>query len=299
MRSSCRGVVSHSVTSTAPRVSSRSTGVDVSTIPPSDRRYAIKASVTACDPPRGIGQPTACAVAAMTMPKDALKGCDGLRNECAASPAISERACTPWKASRPSIDCRQCSTGAHARQQQRMARQCNIGCRMSSASAHQLRGSGSSSRRQAGPSSPNSRHCSSISRTSSTAVPSSSGCAMRNWRVDPLQPMVGQWQGTKEWGACRHGKNRGAKIMMKAGQRKLQRSRRAAGDRLGLIDNDGSTGLCQRNGRGQPVWACSHHCGGSRRCLHSKPHSAASLPFPQDTSGEENYCLRCGQEHGI
>ena len=75
------------VTATAPTSSIRSTGVAVCTTPPSDCRCAINASVMACDPPRGMGQPTACAVAAITRPKDALKGWSGPRNECAAIPA--------------------------------------------------------------------------------------------------------------------------------------------------------------------------------------------------------------------
>src|SRR5581483_10785901 len=44
-----------------------------------------------CEPPRGRGQPTACAVKPSTIAKDAVSGSSNASVECAASPANKPR----------------------------------------------------------------------------------------------------------------------------------------------------------------------------------------------------------------
>src|SRR5579864_8209145 len=64
---------------------------DTFTRPPSISTYRIRALVSDCDPPRGIGHPTACAEIAIRRPKMPDKGSSRLRKECAARPANRAR----------------------------------------------------------------------------------------------------------------------------------------------------------------------------------------------------------------
>src|SRR5271156_7115013 len=67
------------------------TGDEVFTLLPNVERYPQSALVSDCAPPRGIGQPTACAGAAMRIANAALSGSSRLRKEWAAKPANSAR----------------------------------------------------------------------------------------------------------------------------------------------------------------------------------------------------------------
>src|SRR6267154_4950191 len=62
--------------------------VDVFILPPNEARYAQSALVMDCAPPRGTGQPTACAAAPRIIPNAALSGSSRLRKEWAARPAM-------------------------------------------------------------------------------------------------------------------------------------------------------------------------------------------------------------------
>src|SRR5664280_2844108 len=89
IRSNWRGVTSHRVTSYLPIAARLSMRVDVCRAPPRLARYPHSALVMDCAPPRGMGHPTACAVAPSITPKEALSGSSSARIECAASPAKS------------------------------------------------------------------------------------------------------------------------------------------------------------------------------------------------------------------
>src|SRR4029077_654835 len=66
-----------------------STRVEVFTLQPNLERWLQRALVIDCEPPHGIGHPTACAATPRNTPTPALKGSSRLRRECAAKPANS------------------------------------------------------------------------------------------------------------------------------------------------------------------------------------------------------------------
>jgi hypothetical protein len=130
-----------------------------------------------CEPPRGNGHPNRCPLRRRTSPKPAV----GLRSrgtiECAAQPANNARARSPEKvrAARPVAD------RAAWRPKRARARgwegSAVRGPRTAASSFGQSAARGSSSRRYASPSGPSSVAVVSRERSSTTAVPSSSGCA--------------------------------------------------------------------------------------------------------------------------
>ena len=114
----------------------------ISIFPPSSRRQLASAFAMACDPPRGIGQPTACPAIPRTKPNAdeaiASKG----RNECAAIPPNSAWAGSCLKRIFASELAGQ-SAGIPNRASARgCLGKCNIGCRNSLASFSQLHASG-------------------------------------------------------------------------------------------------------------------------------------------------------------
>ena len=106
MVAAARGVVSRSTARAGGRSSRLATRSPVTISPPRERSSAARASVTAADPPRTIGQPTAWAYVPSTSPNEADNGRSSRTIECAASAPNSARAGSPRKRprARPSAD---------------------------------------------------------------------------------------------------------------------------------------------------------------------------------------------------
>lgn len=97
MRASAVGEVSKTYARAGGRSSSRLTSKPVWTVPPRSRRYAASASEIDCEPPRGRGQPFACAARAKTRPTAPVAIPSSGAMACATSPANSARARSSWK----------------------------------------------------------------------------------------------------------------------------------------------------------------------------------------------------------
>ena len=94
-RATWRGPRSSMTIRAAASSSRRSTGASTCTSPPSERKWATRASANRCEPPRATGQPTACPATESMMPKAAVPQASSARKECAALPAKSACAASP------------------------------------------------------------------------------------------------------------------------------------------------------------------------------------------------------------
>src|SRR6266511_1445997 len=176
MRRSWRGVTSSRTVRAGGSSARVRTSWPQTTSPPSSRRWATSASMIACEPPRGSGQPTMWPSAAISNPYPAVVSRSSGSIACAATPASSPRARWPRK--------RALASGAAARMALRPKLASSRGCRGSrsgsrtaSARSSPSRASGPSSRCQAAPSSPSEPAVASSERSSTAAEPSSSGWA--------------------------------------------------------------------------------------------------------------------------
>ena len=88
MRASSLGATSQRIASARGNSSTR---LDVTISPPSSDSCAASASTSACEPPRGNGQPSTCAAAQSARPKPAVAARSSGTAECAALPANSAR----------------------------------------------------------------------------------------------------------------------------------------------------------------------------------------------------------------
>ncbi len=79
------------------RSSSRLTSKSVCTAPPWARSSPARASAMAWEPPRGTGQPTACAASANITAIPVVPKEPSGAMACAARPAIRARAFSSWK----------------------------------------------------------------------------------------------------------------------------------------------------------------------------------------------------------
>ena len=101
----------------------------------------------------------------------------------------------------------------------------------------------------------------SIERSSTTAVPSSSGCASGAGELDPFESEIGQWQRAEERRRDAERMNRGTDIMDKSRQRQRCRSRPAAEGRRRLEDGDVAAGARERDRSGETVGAGTDNDG--------------------------------------
>jgi len=83
----------------------------------------------------------------------------------------------------------------------------------------------------------------------------------RGGGVDPFQTVVLERQRLEEGGADAEGMDRGAEVVMKAGERELHRARCAAGLRLGLKDFNLHAGLRKDDGGSKAVGAGADDAG--------------------------------------
>src|SRR6266508_3232375 len=145
-------------------------------VPPSSCSFAASVSEMRREPPRGIGQPTAWPVTRNTIAKPAVKGWLSGRNECAATPATRARARSPWSDRVRTPAEKRARSPKQAKR--RGSRGAWIAGRITSAKSRSQRSTyGETRRRYASPSAPRPTAVSSMDRSSTTAVPSSSGCA--------------------------------------------------------------------------------------------------------------------------
>ena len=94
-----------------------------------------------------------------------------------------------------------------------------------------------SSRRQASPSSPRPAAVSASERSSSTAVPSSSGCASGARRLDPLDAVLGERHRAHERRRDPERVDRRARVVPEAGERQLLGAKPAA-DRVAPLEHE-------------------------------------------------------------
>ena len=150
----------------------------VSISPPSERRYDASASAIACEPPRGSGQPTAWPSIARTSPNDAVAG--GLEREHRVRGVAGEE-----RAGALAVEARARKPGRRAQRRAARTAPSSIGCRggrgPASVSVDELVGAADERPEQAlarpRRRSPRPAAVSASERSSTTAVPSSSGCA--------------------------------------------------------------------------------------------------------------------------
>ena len=203
----------------ARRAAARRPGSTVCTSPPSPRgARATSASAIACAPPRGKPQPATWPSTASASPKPALGRRSSGSIECAASPAksararsVSKRRAATERAS-PSA-ARERSREPRERAHERAARGGN-GPSTSGSTARQRADERldepAVARRVGAERPPVAR----ASRSSTTAVPSSSGCATARGRVDPVEPELGEPRRT-----ARRGPSGGSPSRRRAGSR--------------------------------------------------------------------------------
>jgi hypothetical protein len=73
------------------------------------------------------------------------------------------------------------------------------------------------------------------------------------WRLDPLQPVIGQGQGAEERRGDRHRMHRRAQVVREARQRQLAGARAATNRLVGFEDDDLPSGLSHDDGRRQTI----------------------------------------------
>src|ERR1035437_951116 len=192
-------------------------------------RWTARALARDCAPPRGIGHPTACAAVPSTRPKEALSGSFSAMNEWAERPAKSARVRSLRNWQRATVVAGRRALTPNLASRNGCFGEAIAGRRMSEVRSAQRIANGSIRRRQVGPSSPSAASASGKLRSSVTAVPSSRGCA----------------SGAGEW------VDRGAKVVVEAGEGELHGAGCAANLGFGLEDFDLHAGLGEDDGGGE------------------------------------------------
>ena len=281
----CRGVMSQRTTSYFRTWSRSSTRVEGMIFPPSRTRCADNALVMACAPPRGIGQPTACAAAPNTMPKDALSGSFRLKNECAARPANNARVRSLRNLRRATKVAGGSASWAKFANKNGWVGNRSNGRSTSFANAGQFFASGAIRFRQARPSSCSTRSASFRFRSNVIAAAIVEGMRQRCRRINPLEAIVRERQRIEERRSDGHGMHGRAKVVVESRKRQFHGACAAArlGFRLEYVH--AQTGLRQHNRSRQPVGACANHA-----CF-LVPNVAIALAHTLNSTAAEPSCL--------